>query len=165
MRGLHFVVSIRDDQHQVPHIGLGEKILDRIERGRIEPLQIVEEQSQRMLRPREHSDESPKDELESALGALKRKVGDRWRFADDELQFRYKVHDELPVRTERIMKRIAPCGQFVFTLTQERTDKALEGLGGRRIRNVALVLIECARREKSARRHADGLQRVASRGL
>ena len=63
-------------------------------------------------------------------GKYRMLVGD-YAFADDELQFRYKVHDELPVRTERIMKRIAPCGQFVFTLTQERTDKALEGLGER----------------------------------
>jgi hypothetical protein len=99
MGSIHFVVSVRADHHQVPHIGLGEKILDQIERCRIQPLQIVEEQSQRMLRPREHADKSPKDELESALGILERKVGDWRRFADDELQCRNKVHNERSVRT------------------------------------------------------------------
>jgi len=70
MGRINFVVSVRADQHQVPHIGVGEKILDQIERCRIQPLQIVEEEGERMLRPREHSDKSPKEELESALGVL-----------------------------------------------------------------------------------------------
>ena len=99
MGRINFVVSVRADQHHVPHIGLGQKILEQIESCRIEPLQIVEEQSKRMLRPREHPDKSPKDELESALGVLERKVGDWRRFADDELQFRNKVHNEPSVRT------------------------------------------------------------------
>src|SRR5207245_6686415 len=141
MGRIDFVVAVRADQHQVPHVGLGEKILDQIERCRIEPLQIVEEQSKRMLRSREHSDESPKDELESALGVLERKVGDWRRFADDELQFRNKVHNEPSVRTERIVKRIAPLAQLPFALAQEGTDEALKGLRERRIRDVALVLI------------------------
>src|SRR5262245_19542333 len=131
MRRINFVVSVRGDQHQVPDIGLGQKILDQIERCRIQPLHIVEEQSKRMPRPREHSDKSPKDELESALGVLEWKVGDGWRFADDELQLRNQVHNELSVRTERLVKRLAPCVQFAFALAQERTDKALKGLGER----------------------------------
>ncbi len=52
-----------------------------------------------MLGLREHSDESPKHDLKSALSILERKIGDGRRFADDELQFRNEVHDELPVRT------------------------------------------------------------------
>ena len=131
MGRINFVVSVRADQHQVPHIGLGQKILDQIERCGIEPLQIVEEQRKRMLRPCEHSDESPKDELESALGVLERKVGDWRRFADDELQFRNKVHDELRVRAQRITKRLAPVAQLPFGLAQEGTDETLKGLGER----------------------------------
>jgi hypothetical protein len=70
MGRINFVVSVRADQHQVPHIGLGQKILEQIESCRIQPLQIVEEEGKRMLRSRKHSDKSPKDELESALGIL-----------------------------------------------------------------------------------------------
>ncbi len=43
MGRIDFVVSVRADQQQVPHIGSGEKILDQIERCWIEPLPIVEE--------------------------------------------------------------------------------------------------------------------------
>ena len=56
------------------HIGLGQKILDQIEGGRVEPLQIVEEQNKRMLPFREHFDKLSKNEMESALGVLKRKI-------------------------------------------------------------------------------------------
>src|SRR5262252_5077821 len=101
-----------------------------------------------MLRLRERAEKSPQDELESAVGVLERQVGDGRRFADDEWQIGNKVHHELSIRTERLMERIAPRVQFAFALTQEMTDKALKGLGERRIRNVALVLIEFARREE-----------------
>src|SRR6516165_4637888 len=104
MGRIDFVVPVRPDQHEVAHIRLGQKILDQIESCRIEPLQIIEEQSKRMLRPREYSDKSPKDELESTLGVLRRKVGNRRRFSDDELQFRNKVHNEPAVRAQGIAK-------------------------------------------------------------
>ena len=70
MGRIYFVISICADQHQVLHIGLGQKILDQIDCCRIEPLQIVEEKGKWMLRLREHSNKSPKDELESTLGVL-----------------------------------------------------------------------------------------------
>ncbi len=58
MGGIDLVVPVGADQHQVPHVGLGQQILHQIERCRIEPLQVVEEQGERML-PREYTDESP----------------------------------------------------------------------------------------------------------
>ena len=51
MAGVDLVVPVSADQHQVLHIRLGQQILDQIEGGRVEPLQIVEEQCQRMLGP------------------------------------------------------------------------------------------------------------------
>src|SRR5262245_7219738 len=125
---INFVVSVRAEQHQMAQIGLRQKILDQIESCQIDPLQIVEKQSQRMLLPREHSDKLSKNELESALGFLQRKFGDWWRLSDDELQFRNEVHDELSVRTQRIMKGRAPFAQFRFAFAQKGTDKILEGL-------------------------------------
>jgi hypothetical protein len=91
-------------------------------------LQIVEEQNKRMFRAREHSNESPQDELEPALGVLQWKVGNGRRLSDDELQFRNQVHNEPAVRTQRIMKRIAPAAQRPFAPAQEGADKALKGL-------------------------------------
>src|SRR5690242_9951239 len=91
---IHFVVPVGADQQQILHVGLGEQILDQVQGRSIEPLQIVEKDSQRMFLSREYSDKSPKHELESALGVLWRKVGD-WRlFPDDELQFRDEIHNQ-----------------------------------------------------------------------
>src|SRR5215813_9112247 len=106
-----------------------------------------------MLGPREHAEKPPKDELESTLGVLRRKVGNRRRFSDDELQFRDKIHNESGVRAQRVTKRVTPFAQLRFTLAQNGTDKILKGLGKRCIRDVAFVLIELAGAEKPARRH------------
>src|SRR5215468_3757166 len=118
-----------------------------------------------MLRPREHSDESPKDELESTLGVLRRKVWNRRRFSDDELQFRNKVCNEPAVLAQRITKRLAPFAQLRLVLAEQGTDEVLKGLRQRGIRDVALVLIELAGAEKAARRHQHLVQLVNHRGL
>ena len=76
-----------------------EKIFEQIERGGVEPLQIVEEERQRMLRTRKDADESPQHRLKAALRILRRQIGDRRLLADDEFQFGDEVHDQQPVRT------------------------------------------------------------------
>ena len=65
-----FVVSVSADQHQVLHARWIQQILEEIERRRVEPLQVVEEERQRMLRPREHPDEPPEDELKTPFAHL-----------------------------------------------------------------------------------------------
>ena len=150
MRGAHLVVAIGADQHQVFHVGMRQQILDQIERGRVEPLQVVKEQGERML-PRERADEAPKYQLEAALRILRRKFGNRRLLPDDELQLGDEVHHELTIRTERFADGIAPTVQFGFALRQNRTDQALERLRESGIRNVALVLVEFARGKKPSR--------------
>src|SRR5262249_57003094 len=51
MSGSDLVVAIGADQHEVLQIRPGQQILEQVERRRVEPLQIVEEQRQWMLRP------------------------------------------------------------------------------------------------------------------
>jgi len=48
-------------------------------------LQIVEEQSEGVLLPREHTDESPENHLESVLRILRRQVWNGRLFPDDDL--------------------------------------------------------------------------------
>ena len=55
MGRVDLVVTIRTNQQHVPHIRLGQQIFEQIQGGRIEPLQIVEEEGQRMLRSRENA--------------------------------------------------------------------------------------------------------------
>ena len=56
MGGIDLVVPVGADQQQVLHVPLGQQVLNQVERGRVEPLQVVEKQRQRMLRSREHTD-------------------------------------------------------------------------------------------------------------
>src|SRR5260370_5149736 len=103
------------------HIRTSQQIFEQIERCGIEPLQIVEEQGERMLRPREYTDKSTEHQPEPALLVLWRKFRDRWLFSYDELQLGDEIHDELPGRTYRLTKGIAPFPQIPFALTQEGT--------------------------------------------
>ncbi len=98
MGGIDFVVAVGTDQHQVLYIRPGQQILEQIQRRRVEPLQVIEEQGERMFRPCEYADESPKDQLEAMLRVLWRKLRNRWLLPDDEPQSRDEVHDKPCVR-------------------------------------------------------------------
>ena len=74
MGGSDFVVAICTDQHEVLQIRTGQQILQQIERRRVEPLQVVEEERQWMFRPGEDADEPPKHELETPLRVLWRQA-------------------------------------------------------------------------------------------
>src|ERR1700757_955661 len=97
MGRIKLVVPIGAYQHQLLHVRLGQQILNQIERCRVEPLQIVEEQGQRMF-PCEYADKSTEHQLEAALSVLWRKLRNRWLFSYDERQFGNKLHNELSVR-------------------------------------------------------------------
>src|ERR1700722_10631662 len=97
MGGINLVVSVGADQQQMLRVRLGQKVLDQIERCRVEPLQIIEEQGQRMF-PCEYADKSSEHQLEPALRILWRKLGDRRLFSYDEFQFGNQIHNELAVR-------------------------------------------------------------------
>ncbi len=141
--------------------GWVNRSLEQVERRRVEPLQIVEEERERMLRPGEDAEEAPEHQLEAALRVLRRQLGDRRLLADDELQLRDEVDDELAVRPQRLAKRVAPRGQLGLALAEERPDQALERLRQRRVRDVALVLVELAGGEQAARRNERLVQLVA----
>src|SRR6267154_2585787 len=88
MRGIDLVVSISADHHQVLQIRSGQEILQQVESRRVEPLQVVEEQSERVFRPSEYADKPPEHHLETPLCVLRFKIRDWWLFSEDEFQFR-----------------------------------------------------------------------------
>jgi len=102
MGSMDLVVPIGADQHQVLHVRLGQQVLEQVERGRVEPLQIVEEQGEGMFRTREHADEPPKHQLEAPLRVLERKLRDRWLFSDDQLELGDDVDHEPSIRAQRL---------------------------------------------------------------
>src|SRR3982074_3641042 len=87
MNGVDFVVPIGADHQQLLHVWLGQQIGEHLERRRVEPLQIVEKERQRMFGLREDAEKPPKHQLKTALCLLRRQVRDRRLFADEELQF------------------------------------------------------------------------------
>ena len=153
MGGRDLVVPVRADEQEVPHIALDHQVLEQVKRRDIEPLQIVQEQGERMLGPSEDSEKPSEHELEAALRVLWRQFRDHGLVADDDLQVGDEIHHELAVRSERLMERLSPATQFVVAFGQERTDQALKGLREGRVRNVAFVLVELARRKQGARRN------------
>src|SRR6266550_497307 len=128
MSGANFVVTVRADQHQVPHVGPGQQILHQVERCRVEPLQIVEEEGQRMLRPSKYADKPTEHQLETPSRVLWREIRNRRLVSDDVLQFRDEVDHEPSVRTQRLTQGIAPVAQLCFAFTEKRMGKALKGL-------------------------------------
>ena len=150
MRRADLVVTIGADQQQMPQVGPGQQILEQVQHGRIEPLQVVEEQRQRMIRPGEDPDEAANDELEAALRVLGRNLRDRQLLADDQLQFGNQIDDELAERVERGTEGVTPGRQIGIAFRKQLPDQTLKSLGERRVRDVALVLVELAGGEQPA---------------
>src|SRR6266576_3831997 len=78
VRGTYLVVPVGPDQQQVPLFRVRDQMLDEVECCCIQPLQIVEEQGERVFRPCEYADESLEDQLEAMLRVLWRKLRHRW---------------------------------------------------------------------------------------
>src|SRR5579863_5955969 len=98
MRGIDLVVPISADYHQVPQIRSSQQILQQVERRGAEPLQVVEEQGERMLRPGEYADKPCEHQLEAPLRVLGLKLRDGGLLSDDKFQFRNEIHYQQPVR-------------------------------------------------------------------
>ena len=91
-------------------------MLQQIERRRVEPLQIVEEQGQRMFRAGEDANKTLEYELKPALRLPRLELRDRRLLADDELQFGDQVGDEPCIRLKRFQKRATQGPQFGVAL-------------------------------------------------
>ena len=76
-----------------------------------------------------------------------------------------EVGHEPCIRLQRLQKCVAPGRQLGVALAEKRPHQTLKRLHQRRIGNVALVLVELARREEPARRHQHLVQLIDDRGL
>src|SRR5215813_13956812 len=133
MRGSYFVVAVGTDEEKIAEIRPVQQIFQEVERRRVEPLQIIEEERQRMFRPREDADELSKRQLEAPLRVLWRKLRDRRRLSDDELYFSNEVHHQSRVRSQSLPQRIAPRREVRLSFAEQRPNQALKGLRHRRI--------------------------------
>src|SRR6516164_3309583 len=102
-----FVVAVGADEEKVAKFGPAQQVFQQVERRRVEPLQVIEEERQRMFRPREDADELPKYQLEAPLRVLWRKLRDRRRLSDDSFHFRNETGNQSCVWSQRFSQRIA----------------------------------------------------------
>ncbi len=169
-----FVVAIGTHEHEVLQIGAGrvrpgrvrpgQQLPQQVERRHVEPLQVVDEQRQGMLRSGKDADKPSKHQLETPLRVLRRQLGHRGLFSNDVLEFRHQVDYEPSIRAESLQEGVAPTAQFGVALAQKRPHEALKSLSESRIRDVTLVLIELARGEQPAR-HQHPVQLIDDGGL
>jgi hypothetical protein len=88
MRDIDLVAPVSAHQQEVPHVRIGDQMLEQFEGRSVQPLQIVEKQRERVLRPGEHAKESPEHELEAVVRILQQDVGNRRRLAYDDNKLR-----------------------------------------------------------------------------
>jgi hypothetical protein len=70
MRGSDFVVAVGTDEEKIAEVGLPQQAFQQVERCRVEPLEVIEEECERMFRPSEDADELPKHKLKTPLRVL-----------------------------------------------------------------------------------------------
>src|ERR1700716_233882 len=153
VRGTDLVVPVGADQQQVPHFRVRNQMLEEVKRCCIQPLQVIEEQCERMVPVREHTEEASENHLEAVLCILRREVRNGRLFPDDELQLGDEVHDKLAIRAYRVLQRVSPLVYLRFALGENLIDEGLEGLCQGRVGDVALILVKLAGCEEAARRY------------
>ena len=93
----HLVVPVCADQQQVPDLRVSDQVLYQLEGGCIQPLQVVEEERKRVLRLGENAEESTEHSLEPRLSFESGEFRHGHLLADDELELRDEVYDELTI--------------------------------------------------------------------
>jgi hypothetical protein len=83
-------------------VRLIDQVLHQVQRRSVEPLQVVEKESQRMLWPGEYTDELPEHELESASCLPGPELRHFGLLSNDEGQLWDEVRDEPAVRAKRL---------------------------------------------------------------
>ncbi len=127
--GIHFVVTISPEQQEMAHVRVCHQVFEQRQRGRIHPLQVVEEQHQRMFWPGEHAEETPEHQLEAALRFLGRQVGHGQLRADDNLELGDEIDHELAVELQRFAQGLPPVRDVGVALAQDLAHQAVESLG------------------------------------
>jgi hypothetical protein len=68
VRAIDLVVPVGPDQQQAPYVRMGDQVLEEVKRRGVQPLQVVEEQRERVILAREHTEEAPENHLKAVLG-------------------------------------------------------------------------------------------------
>lgn len=158
MRCGDLIIAECADEEEIAEIGPAQQMFQKVERRRIEPLQVVEEQREGMFRPSEHTDELSKHHLKAPLCVPWWKLNDRRWLSDEGLQLRNETYHQCCVRSQRLLQGVAPWCEIGIALAEQRPDQGLKRLCQRRVGNIAFELIEFAGSEQATRRHQHRLE-------
>src|SRR6516165_901870 len=149
----------------MPDIRVGHQMFEKFEGGCINPLQVVKEESERVLLASDDPQESPKQRLEPGLRFQRGKLWDGRLLTQHELQLGYELYEKLTVQTHSVPNRVPPTSDLKLALAQSLADQSPKGLGERSVRDVALVLVELTRNEDATRQDNCFVKLVYDRGL
>src|ERR1700675_1478072 len=110
------------------HLARDDEMLKQLKRGPVHPLQVVQEQDERMLRTREHGEESLKDALKAIFGVLGRQFRNGRQRSEDELEFRDEIGDYPAIGFDRLSQIAFPPIDFHVASGQDLAEKRPEGL-------------------------------------
>lgn len=101
VRGADLIAPVGAENEQAPRVGVREQVLEELEARAVSPLEVIQEEDERALLRREHAEEATEDEVEPVPRVGRPEGRRRGLLADDELDLRDDVDDELPAVAER----------------------------------------------------------------
>src|SRR5216683_3756883 len=159
------VFPVGADHEKVARVRVGDHILEEFEGRRVEPLEVVQEQHAWMLLLGKHGEEPTKDCMKAVLGLARSELWNRHLGADESLDIRDKIDDELAIAPQSLAELGPPQVELGFASAKDLTEKTLEGLCQDGVWNVTLELVELARCKQASRQHDHPMQLVDDRRL
>src|SRR6202007_1867780 len=135
-------------------------IFDERQRGRIEPLQVIDENDKRVFRPREYADKPLKYGLKPQLGVDRREDCHGRLWADQTNEIGNEVGEQTALISDSFLDRASPAGDVVRVAVQQLLNQSLTRLSQGRVGGIAEPLVEFSRDEDAARQHDDLMQLV-----
>src|ERR1700739_1433835 len=134
-------------------VAMGDEILDQRQSRRIEPLQVVDKNNQRVLWPREDADETLEYQLKPKCRFGRRECGHRRGWTDQADKLRNEIRQQDGMIAHHFWNGVAPTADIFLIAIQDLANEPLERLGQRGIRDVFKTEIEFPRDEDAARQH------------
>jgi hypothetical protein len=145
--GVDLVVAVSADHAQVACIHIGEQAVEQVERRRVGPLQVVEEDDERCVLARKDGQDAPDQERQAVLRLARADRGRLWLRSYQELEVRAEVGDDPPALTERGLERVLLLDEGLGRLGQRLPHERAERLREGRQRHAPRHRVELAGRE------------------
>jgi len=144
MAGPHFAGAEGAHHQHAPQVGMAGQVRQQFQAGRIDPVQVVEDQQQHAVGAGQRLEELAEHQVQAALGFERRQGRRRIPGAGHEAQFGHQGDHQRGIRAEGGQQPVAPGRQRGLGLAQFLAHQLLEGAGQRGVGNVALLLFEFA---------------------